>query len=257
MGGSHARGRASHDSDLDIGVFYSEVRPFSIPEIRDLANRVNDEPRPFVSGFYGWGRWVNGGAWLTVRGQRVDFLYRNIQQVERAIGEAESGRYELGYDQQPPFGFFSATYLGELRICVPLFDPRRRIETLKNRVVDYPEKLRRAVVFDYLRRVEFGIDGFARKMASRGDVYGTVGCLTRLSHQLVLVLFALNRSYPVNDKTALEEIASFPLAPEGFAPRINRLLSRPGRTPGQLSASVEGLAGLYAEIVTLTDGLSA
>lgn len=255
LGGSHARGHATPSSDLDLGVFYSEERPFLIADIRGVANRINDEPRAIVSDFYGWGPWVNGGAWLTVRGQRVDLLYRNLEHVDRTIEESQDGRYELHYDQQPPFGFFSATYLGEVRACVPLIDPHGRIEALKERVRDYPEALRSSVVSDYLRRVEFGIDGFARKMAASGNAYGTVGCLTRLTNQLVLVLFALNRVYPVNDKTALAEIAEFPLAPEDFAPRAERLMACPGRTPGQLTDSVQALAGLFSETVAISGDL--
>lgn len=254
LGGSHARGYARPGSDLDVGLFYSEERPFAVEDVRGLAGRVNDEPNPTVSGFYEWGRWVNGGVWLTVRGQRVDFLYRNRQHVERTIEDAHRGRYELDYDQQPPFGFFSATYLGEVQHCIPLHDPQDHLGSLKRRVASYPEALRRAVVRDYLWSVEFGLDAFARKFAARGDVYGTAGCLARMVNQLVLVLFALNRVYPVNDKTALAEVFGFSLAPRGFATRVERLLSHPGRTPEELAASVETLAELYRETAALADG---
>ncbi len=60
--------------------------------VRELAEAVNDTPGPVVTGFYEWGRWVNGGAWLTIGGQRVDFIYRNIEHLERVIAEAEAGR---------------------------------------------------------------------------------------------------------------------------------------------------------------------
>jgi predicted nucleotidyltransferase len=128
LGGSHARGRAQPGSDIDLGLFYAEASPFSIQHVCELAEAVNDAANPVVTDFYGWGRWVNGGAWLTIGGQRVDFVYRNLEHVERVIAEAEAGRYELDYAQQPPFGFFSATYLGEVAICVPLFDPAARVE---------------------------------------------------------------------------------------------------------------------------------
>src|SRR5262245_15856355 len=148
LGGSHARGRAQPGSDIDLGVYYSEAAPFSIQSLRELAEAVNDTAGPVVTDFYGWGPWVNGGAWLTIGGQRVDLLYRNLEQLERVIAEAEAGRYEVHYLQQPPFGFFSGTYLGEVAVCVPLFDPECRLDALKRRVADYPEALRRAVVRD-------------------------------------------------------------------------------------------------------------
>src|SRR4029077_20218990 len=124
----------------------SEATPFSIQSLRELAEAVNDTPGLVVTDFYGWGPWVNGGAWLTVGGQRVDFVYRNLEHLERVIGEAEAGRDELHYAPQPPFGFFSPAYLGEIAVCVPLFDPEGRLDVLKRRVADYPEALRQAVV---------------------------------------------------------------------------------------------------------------
>src|SRR5262245_17234838 len=123
LGGSHARGRAQPGSDIDLGLFYSEATPFSIQSVRELAEEVNDTAGPVVTDFYGWGPWVNGGAWLSIGGQRVDFVYRSIEHVERVITEAEAGRYELDYAQQPPFGFFSVTFFGELSVRVPLFRP--------------------------------------------------------------------------------------------------------------------------------------
>jgi predicted nucleotidyltransferase len=255
LGGSHARGRAQPGSDIDLGLFYSEATPFSLQSIRALAEAVNDTTRPVVTDFYGWGPWVNGGAWLTIRGQRVDFIYRRLEHVERVIADAAAGRYELDYAQQPPFGFFSATYLGEIAVCLPLFDPEARIEALKRRVADYPEPLRRAVVQDFLWQAEFGLAAFARKCAVRSDTYGTAACLTRAVNQLVLALFALNRKYLINDKTALAEVAGFESAPREFGPRVQQTLGRLGASPAELVAAVENIAQLHQETVALANEL--
>jgi predicted nucleotidyltransferase len=255
LGGSYARGRARPGSDIDLGIFYSEADPFSIQSLRELAEVVNNTPEPVVSGFYEWGPWVNGGAWLTIGGQRVDFLYRSLEHLERVIAEAEAGRYELHYAQQPPFGFFSGTYLGEISVCVPLFDPEAQLDMLKRRVADYPEAMRRSVVQDYLWAAEFGIAAFARKFAMRSDSYGTAACLTRAVNQLALVLFALNRKYLLNDKTAIAEIAEFERAPREFGARVQKTLARLGSSAVELVAAVESIAQLLRETVELSDGL--
>ncbi|MBI2949852.1 MAG: nucleotidyltransferase domain-containing protein [Verrucomicrobia bacterium] len=255
LGGSYARGRAQPGSDIDLGLLYSEAAPFSIQSVRELAEAVNDTAGPVVTDFYGWGPWVNGGAWLTIGGQRVDFIYRSLEHLERVIADAEAGRYELHYAQQPPFGFFSGTYLGEIVVCIPLVDPEARLDGLKQRVADYPEALRRAVVQDYLWMAEFGLGGFARKFAARADAYGTAACLTCAVNQLVLVLFALNRKYPINDKTALLEIAEFERAPRGFGPRVQTTLAQLGTSPAELAAAVASVAQLVRETVELADGL--
>lgn len=255
LGGSHARGRAQPGSDIDIGLLYSEGAPFSIQALRELAEALNDTPGAVVTDFYGWGAWVNGGAWLTINGQRVDFIYRNLDQVERVIAQAEAGRYEVDYVQQPPFGFFSITYLGEVATCIPLFESDGRLERLKRRIAVYPEPLRRAVVQDYLWQAEFGLAAFARQFAARSDAHGTAACLTRAVNQVVLALFALNRHYPINDKTALAEVSEFRYVPREFRDRVQRTISHLGASSAGLQAAVESIAELHGETAQLADDL--
>lgn len=255
LGGSHARGSARPESDIDLGILYSDAEPFAIRSICELAAIVNDTPRPVVTGFYEWGPWVNGGAWLTIGGQRVDFIYRSLEHIDRVISEAEAGRYELHYAQQPPFGFFSAIYLGEVSVCVPLFDPEARLGTLKQRVGHYPEALRQAVVRDYLWMAEFGLNAFARKFAIRADSYGTAACLTRAINEMVLALFALNRVYPLNDKTFLQEIAGFECAPCEFGPRARQTLEALGASAPEQLAAVDSITRLLRESIDLSEGL--
>jgi len=255
LGGSHARGRARAGSDIDLYILYSEADPFSIQSIRELAEALNDRPGPVVTDFYGWGPWVNGGAWLTISGQRVDFVYRSLEHFERVIAGAEAGRYELDDSHQLPFGFFSVAYLGEIAVCVPLFDPESRLEGLKRRVADYPEALRQAVVRDFLWQAELGLSVFAPKFAGRSGAYGTAACLARAVNQLLLVLFALNRKYMMDDKTALVEAAEFERAPREFGPRVQQMFGHLGDSPEKLAEAVESVAQLFRETVELTDGL--
>jgi predicted nucleotidyltransferase len=255
LGGSHARGRAQPGSDVDLGILYSETDPFSIQSVQKLADDINDTPRPVVTNFYEWGPWVNGGAWLTIGGRRIDFLYRSLEHLGRVLTDAESGRYQLDYEQQPPFGFFSATYLGEIAVCVPVFDPDTRIHALKRRVAKYPEALRRAVVQDYLWAAEFGLAAFARKFAARCDAWGTAACLTRAVNQLVLALFALNREYLINDKTALAEATGFERTPRRFESRVQTTFAGLGDSPAKLANAVEGVQELLRESVALAGEL--
>jgi sirohydrochlorin ferrochelatase len=140
-------------------------------------------------------------------------------------------------------------------VCIPLFDLEGRLDSLKRRVAVYPEALRRAVVQDYLWQAEFGLGAFARKFATRSDSYGTAACLTRAMNQLVLVLFALNRKYPINDKTVLAEVAEFERAPRDFGPRVQQILAHLGASPAELFAAVQSVAQLFRETVELADGL--
>lgn len=255
LGGSHARGRALPSSDIDLGILYAESAPFSVASLRDLAEKINDRSGPVVTGFYEWGPWVNGGAWLAIGGQRIDFIYRSIERLERVIDDAEAGRYEVGYAQQPPFGFFSGTYLGEITTCIALHDPEKLVSVLKARLANYPDTLRCTLVQDYLWAAEFGLAGFARKFAYRADAYGTASCLTRAVNQLVLVLFALNRKYLVNDKTAVAEIAEFEHAPCDFQGRAQKTFAHLDTSAVELIEAVECVSQLVQETIDLAEGL--
>src|SRR5262245_52916489 len=79
LGGSYARGTHHALSDLDLGVYYSEAAPFSIEEIRRVAQQYAVGAPPIVTDFYEWGPWVNGGAWIQTAMGKVDFIYRNVE----------------------------------------------------------------------------------------------------------------------------------------------------------------------------------
>lgn len=255
LGGSYARGLARDDSDIDLGVYYSDASPLCVQTIREITGRFRGSENPIVSELFEWGPWVNGGAWLTIQGQRVDLIYRSLEHLDRVISDAEQGKHELHFGQQPPFGYFSATYLGELSIAVILFDPSGRIARLQHRVAEYPELLRRRVVQDYLWSVEFTLRAFASKFARRGEVYLTASTIARCVHALLLVLFALNHRYLINDKTALLEASAFPLCPPDLQKRIESLTSRVGSNSTELEQSVRHMNTLFREVVELCSDL--
>jgi tRNA nucleotidyltransferase (CCA-adding enzyme) len=105
LGGSYVRGTARPDSDLDIGIYYSEQSPPEIEAIRNFARKVSiPQHSPTVTGFYEWGPWVNGGAWIQTVAGKVDLLYRNVEQVERVLKESQTGIYHHHFYQHLPSG---------------------------------------------------------------------------------------------------------------------------------------------------------
>ena len=254
LGGSYARGTQRSDSDIDLGLYYRDGLPFSIDALKDITDDVDDSGRPAITDFGGWGRWVNGGAWLTISGQRVDFIYRSLDDIERVIGACRRGEPVWDYLQQPPYGFHNHIYLGELSICRPLHDPTGVLTALKRKLDPYPEALKRSIASKRLRGVEFDLT-HARKFAERGDVYNTAGCLTRCAAQLVQVVYALNERYFISDKGALEEIEAFSKKPPDFPERLRAILARPGASGEELLESVERTADLHRELIERAGGL--
>jgi len=246
LGGSYARGTAHPGSDLDIALYYREDAPLDVEAVRRIAAEISIQGEPVVTDLYGWGPWVNGGAWIYTAAGKVDFLYRSLDQVQRTIDAARQGKSEHDFEQQPVFGFYSVTYLGETLVCRPLHDPAGHLERLKRQVQVYPPALKERTVSGSLWLTEFSLL-HARAYAAAGDVYAAAGTLARCASFLVQALFALNEVYFINDKTAMREIAAFPLAPAGFVERLQAILGCPGRDPESLARSAEQMEALRAE----------
>jgi hypothetical protein len=156
LGGSYARGFARPDSDIDIGIYYREAAPLAIDGVRSIAEMISSPgSSPTVTELYGWGPWVNGGAWIQSPACEVDFVYRNLDQVQKVLDEARQGIWHHNYDQQPPYGFRSVIYFGETFICVPLHDPLGEIVRLKKSVAEYPAALKNRIVEESLWGAEF------------------------------------------------------------------------------------------------------
>ncbi len=224
LGGSYATGMATADSDMDIGIYYAEKDPFEIDDIRRIARKYSDSSEPTVTGFYEWGPWVNGGAWITTILGEVDFIYKNIDQVKATISNAKNGTWVNHYEQQPPYGFSSLFFLAETRHCIPLYDPEGIIRELKSSVREYPAKLKQAVIQHSLWSAEFTIwqaGSFARKK----DMYNTLGCLTRAVKDLVTALFSMNEIFPLGDKRAIEILEQSEIKPVDFSAKVNAVLS--------------------------------
>jgi len=254
LGGSYASGMARSDSDLDIGLYYREASPFSINHVRSVAERISQSGSvPIVTGMYEWGAWVNGGAWIKTPVGQVDFVYRNLDQVQTVIDEGHRGVWRHDYDQQPPYGFRSVVYFGETHACVPVHDPEGEIARLKQLVSVYPEALKDRIVQDSLWGAEFSLL-FCRRFGAGADVCNAVGCMTRVAQFLNHTLFALNKQYFVSEKSADRLIANFPLQPRGFTSRLAGVLANPGSNSVELGRSVELLSALWHETVDLTAG---
>jgi predicted nucleotidyltransferase len=250
LGGSYARGLERPDSDMDMGIYYYEDQPFKIEDIRSVASALSEVDSPVVTGFYEWGAWVNGGAWVHTSVGKIDFLYRNINHVQKTIDEGLTGIIHLDFNQQPPFGFFSVIYLAETNLCIPLHDPKQILQPLKSLVKTYPPILRDKIQSEYLWMAEFTLL-HARGFASRGDVYNTAGCLTRISSYLTQVLFAMNQTYFIADKTAMAEISGFSVAPRNYREEISAVFGNLGISQSDLEISVAKMESIWKKVAEL------
>jgi hypothetical protein len=252
LGGSWSRGGSDSMSDIDLGLYYRASDPPSVEELRAAAADLDTGGiPPEVTDFGEWGPWVNGGAWLKVGQQRVDWLYREVERVSTTIDDCVVGRPTCDYYLGHPHGFHNHIYLAEVYYCRPCFDPHGVLRGLKERVRSYPPRLKEALIQKYGYDARFMLE-LARKPAKRGDVFHVSGCLFRCSAALIQVLFALNERYFMNEKGSLVLTDSFSNRPPDFSRRVGALLSHPGDRSELLTDSVESMETLLEEVLEIS-----
>ena len=89
----------------------------------------------------------------------------------------------------------------------------------------------------------------------RRDRVFLAGLTSRLVHDLIAILFALNETYYVGDGNNLDFIARFRQAPEGVAEAVARILY-PEAGDDALERQYTDLAGLIDAVVGLAERLS-
>lgn len=185
LGGSRGAGAADATSDWDLGVYYRGAL-----ESGALAARGTVHPPG------AWGRIMNGGAWLTVGGAKVDVLLRDLDVVERWSARAADGEFEidglLGYLAGIP------TY--------SLLAERASAQLLRGELPGagaFPVRLSETAPERWRFARRFSLD-HARMRAARGDRVGTSGQAARAVIEHAHALLCERRTWVLNEKRIVE-----------------------------------------------------
>jgi predicted nucleotidyltransferase len=225
LGGSRARGNHTQKSDVDLGIYYKPESSFDLISLNHLASELDDNHRAnLITSIGEWGRWINGGGWLRVEGISVDFLYRDLAQVNGVIDDCHEGKITIDYQPGHPHGFVSSIYMGEVAIGLSLYDPDGILDTLKAKTKLYPIGLKQATINKFAWEISFSLL-VAQKAVVRGDVAYAAGCCFRSVACMNQVLFALNEEYLLNEKGAVAIAKGFALCPQKYQERIETVFS--------------------------------
>jgi predicted nucleotidyltransferase len=248
LGGSRARGTHTPTSDVDLGIYYHTDAPLDVNALGKVATQLDDEHRAdVITGIGGWGPWINGGGWLKIQSDPVDFLYRDLGKLNAVIEDCLHEKVEMFYQPGHPFGFVSSIYLAEVAVCQPLWDPEGIIVGLKKKIDPYPDSLQKALIQKFAWEINFSIN-IARKSAERSDVAYAAGCCFRSVMCMLQVLFAINKTYWLNEKGAVALAETFPRKPQGLQSRFNKTFQLLEAKPQSIQRAIANLEELSKEI---------
>jgi predicted nucleotidyltransferase len=247
LGGSRARGTHTPGSDFDLGLYYHSARPLNIKQLNQVAAELDDSHRrDLVTDPGGWGPWINGGGWLTIQGQAVDLIYRELDRVTHVIRNAVEGRFEMIYQPGHPHGFPSYIYMSEVALCQPLWDPHGTMWDLKPSTQPYPSRLKRKIIDRFWWEADFSLKN-AEKSVKSGDVAYAAGCCFRCVACLAQTLFAINEQYWMNEKGAIAIADGFDSSPARLKERVQYAFKQLSGTPGAISAAIKTLYDLLED----------
>jgi predicted nucleotidyltransferase len=187
LGGSRAAGTHTPDSDWDFGLYYRGS--IDVAAIRSLGHDgVVVEPGE-------WGRLMNGGAWRTINGARVDLLYRDLDVVSHWVSEAEAGRYERDHVEGYVCGMPTYVLAGELALCRVLHGRLPRPK--------YPEALRASAPPRWFGSALFSLDN-ASTFLARDDHPGAVSLALKGLIAAAQGILAQRGEWALNEKRIIE-----------------------------------------------------
>jgi hypothetical protein len=227
LGGSRATNSAVEGSDWDFGLYYrGRLDPADVVGL-GWPGKV------FAPGE--WGRIVNGGAWLTIDGTKVDLIYRDLDEVLRWTEAAEQGRFEIEREVGYVAGIATYILTGELALGRVLEGelPRPR----------FPPRLRQTAPVAW-SRLAAGALHFAEVHAGRED---RAACLANLCQAVLASAqgrLAAAGEWILNEKRLVERA--------GLS-GVQELLDQPGRGLAQIVSEVQALLAVR-DVVWTDDG---
>jgi len=222
LGGAHAKGVEDLESDVDIYLFAKQVLP-----TQERARRCEAFGDPIHS-VVSWGAdapFVQEGTDFYVEETKVECWLRSTDYISNIVRDCEAGIVRREFVTWTVMGFYNHCTLSDLHNMVPLEDPAGVLARWKGDVDEYPPKLRETILDEHLRAAKFWPENFHyRSAVARCDAIYAVGIVHQVVHNLIQVLFALNRTYFPGDKKLDIALEHLELKPAGFTERIQRLL---------------------------------
>jgi predicted nucleotidyltransferase len=220
LGGSRAAGTARPDSDWDFAVYYRGA--FDPATLRALGWPGE------ISALGGWGGGVfNGGAWLRAGSRRVDVHFRDLDDVEYRLAEAEAGRFGI---ERLMFHLAG----------IPTYIVVAEIAT--NRVLrgdlprpGYPAALQQAAPPRWRESARATLAYARTAHAARGHLADTAGAIATAACQGAHAVLAARGEWVTNEKTLIDQAG---------LRGIDEVLAGLTPSPGDLRTAIDAAAGL-------------
>jgi hypothetical protein len=231
VGGSRGKGTSDSRSDVDFRLFHEDDLP-----------GTGAAPALWQGYFAAEAKWRECGV-------IIDGIWpRKISQIDAALDGWLAGEIRPDPLVWTVWGYH---LLPDIYHQAIIEDPYDVIGGWQRRLAVYPPALKKALLDKHLGSVRYWRQDYHyQNKVRRGDVVFLAGLTTRLVHDLIQILFALNETYFVGDGQNLDFVRRFRIAPPHFAGKVQGILY-PESGEEVLVRQYEALVALIDEVVAL------
>jgi hypothetical protein len=233
VGGSLGKGTWDSQSDVDFRLFtdHKSISP-------------NQNPERFVDYFAAIQRWKEKGI-------NIDGVWwRTVGEIDAAIDSWFSGDIRPGERVWTIWGYYILTDINNQYV---IEDPSGIIAAWKDRLKIYPPALKQAILAKNLASLRYWrTDYHYAHKVERADVVFLAGISSKLVHEVIQILFALNETYYVGDGSNLRFIEKFKIAPANFSARVRDILYP--QAVDIFTTQYNALTSLIDEVISLAHG---
>jgi hypothetical protein len=235
IGGSHGKGISDVRSDIDFRMFCSEI-------VGAPKHRETEAWKLFRQAVDRW----------RTHGIDIDYCWiRTVSEIDAQLDAWLSGQPAPEEQVWTLWGYHLLT---DIANQVIIDDPDGLVAAWQARLTPYPRALQRAIIQRHMGSLNYWrYDYHYRAKVERGDVVFLAGIATRLVHDMMQVLFAVNKTYYVGDGYNLDYVTRFAIQPSAFAERIGDILY-PSQTEAMFTVQYEAIIRLIDDIARLADG---
>ena len=224
LAGSHAKGLADSDSDIDFYMLIDKPknflsRLFTLYKTADSISSISMS-RGFDEAPYG------GVIDFIYKGIQIEVTVRTFSRMEQRVNECLKGKFEIFPEIWTSNGYYTFVYLSELNFIKPIWDPYSILANYKTKLAKYPNRLRKAIIGTFWRRANTWLGNFHYDSAiKRGDYLFTAPIVMHTVLDMAQIIFALNRVYYQGDKKLLQTLSALSYCPAQLLENLEFLLS--------------------------------
>jgi predicted nucleotidyltransferase len=209
LGGSRALGLHEPDSDYDFIIYFRNEDPFGNAEIYRYTKLSGIKPTDS-------GRRLQG----RVDGAEVEFFYRNVRILSKALAEIKDGSFSLLPDRWFPQGILSFEPLSLLVHGKIIYDPKGELSEFKNAALPM-SALFQSTLADFGHvGAKTALKNLQKARRLPDHVPYMMAHVFLFNWYVEITIFAINGIYPIHCKQTSKLISKMARCPPNYLIRI-------------------------------------